>query len=467
MKRYIQQSLWIMMARGIAVVGNLGILYLLNQLLTKADFGGYAMATSLASTLAILFGFSFTDLFTTKGTRLLAEEKSWSARKLAGGIFWLSLIISSVGIMVFSLFHGPISRLIHFPDLGQWLLMIGAVTITSILFLIYQSWYNLRQAIHQIIFQQQAMKTIWLLILLGIGLMVPNPILWVSFATILASFLILIPFLLKDPIFLPIQVFRPSFADLKFCTFSFANGFLVNLLLTLDMFFLNYYTNATVVADYQMALRFGLLSAIGTDIFAPLLNSVVTKIFHNPDANAAIEQVNKKAILPMASIWVGIMIVFAFCGRWVLGLFGDYAHIYHLVFFICAIRALPLVFGVTSLLLILKERSDLLFINTLVSLGVNIGLNILLIPRIGIYGAALAAWVSIALMFLQRLLMIHKTLRYTMSHYLGYYALLVGVMGLFILLNNLWLQIGFTVIGAGVMLRYWKTLLEIVYELYS
>ena len=171
-----------------------------------------------------------------------------------------------------------------------------------------------------------------------------------------------------------------------------------------DTFFLGYYVNETSVGLYNAALPTAMLMLIPYQALAALVMPSMSEVIERDDKDLT-------KLLKTLTRWTFTLSFPAFC---LMFLFSD--QVLHILFgaeYTKAATSLTiLAFGylystsVGHLDSVIKaiEKTKILYKNAAVNFVVNIGLNILLIPKLGIKGAALATTGSI--IFSQTLLLI-------------------------------------------------------------
>ncbi|NQY73152.1 MAG: polysaccharide biosynthesis C-terminal domain-containing protein [Candidatus Margulisbacteria bacterium] len=201
---------------------------------------------------------------------------------------------------------------------------------------------------------------------------------------------------------------------------------------------LNYFHSSKEVAIYQVALKFSVLSIIILQIMVPVLQSVITRLIHENDFEKKIKQILQKVIIPSLSFWVLFCIGFYYFGKPVLLMYGEYGGAYKLVFMLSAVKLLNIFFGIIPNLLMLKLMSGTLLKNISLTLAINIALNIILIPKYGVYGAAFASWVAILCQYIGlTIISIRKLNIYLHKYLILYFGTVLVLFGLMMIRNDI------------------------------
>lgn len=169
-----------------------------------------------------------------------------------------------------------------------------------------------------------------------------------------------------------------------------------------DIMMLGYFTDSKTVGLYHPAARTaGLLQAILMSfgsIFSPLLSQLFTQG----------RQKEMKELFQLVSRWILtltlpiVMIIFIFPQK-VMLLFGPaYLPGATVLMILTGATFIQAFFGIGAPALTMTGHQKINLINTIVVAVINIGLNLILIPRYGITGAALATLSSLVLIALAR-----------------------------------------------------------------
>lgn len=175
-----------------------------------------------------------------------------------------------------------------------------------------------------------------------------------------------------------------------------------NLMSRLDLFILAMFLPATSVGIYAATCEVAWIMKDIRQAVDPIFAPVASGLIHEK------EQGRLSTLLCSVTRWI-LILELAFlmgAGLWgegVLSFFGPaFATGFWCLVFLSIACAINGAFGSSELLLTMAGRSGLNLLNTAFLVAVNLGLNLFLIPRYGIEGAALAAALSMALINLLR-----------------------------------------------------------------
>ena len=181
---------------------------------------------------------------------------------------------------------------------------------------------------------------------------------------------------------------------LKFSAPLMMSGAISTSLAWTDTFFLGFYLDSTQVGFYNAALPIALLLTIPLTAFGNI---------SLPSLSAEVKKGKKKVEETVKTLarWTFMFTFPAFIG---VALFAEEALklLFGSEYTVASVSLVILSIGfmVSSFtsrvgdVLTTYERTDLVFVNTLLSLAINVPLNILLIPQYGIVGAAAATTIS-------------------------------------------------------------------------
>jgi len=202
-------------------------------------------------------------------------------------------------------------------------------------------------------------------------------------------------------------------------------------LFRVDILMIGYFLNQTQVGIYNAAVPIGQLLTIIISSFTPFLLPTMTEYFAQND----IDNLNKT--FAISTKWVFLFTIPAFSlmlffpDFFLVVIFGkQFLEAALVLQIISAGFLLAASVGPTGNLLITVGKTHLNLINNLVVIVINIVLNLLLIPRFGIYGAAIASGFSYAFLNILALVEIywmHGIQPYTPVYLrIGAIALLAG-----------------------------------------
>jgi O-antigen/teichoic acid export membrane protein len=179
------------------------------------------------------------------------------------------------------------------------------------------------------------------------------------------------------------------------------NGLMIMLLTWADRYILNLYVDMSIVGIYTIGYKFSAIvnSLIVTPFgkaLAPLLFKQFAKSQDEYKKN--MKKVFKYCWLIAFTAMMGYFVVL----KEVYQLIVDIRYImgYNIIAIVLFGAVLWMITDILGTTVIMKEKTGKMFLFTFISVTLNIGLNFLLIPRYGMYGAAVATLLSYVLQFI-------------------------------------------------------------------
>jgi len=232
-----------------------------------------------------------------------------------------------------------------------------------------------------------------------------------------------------------------------------------------DTLMIGFFLDQTNVGIYNAAVPIGQLLTIVITSFTPFLLPVMTEYFASDDKK------NLDTTFSISTKWIflltipGFALLFFFPDFFLRVIFGSEFVVASPVLRIISLGfLLAAAVGPTGNLLIVMGKTKLHLFNNLIIIILNITLNILLIPAIGIGGAAIATAVSLASLNLLTLAEIYYMTRIQpfSIEFLKITVVAIGIAGMlsiFFQLRNLWTGLifftGYIVLYI-IVLRLWK-----------
>ncbi len=203
---------------------------------------------------------------------------------------------------------------------------------------------------------------------------------------------------------------RPQIAAVvRFSTPTALYDFLNVAILRVDIMLLAYFTTDSVVGVYGMAIQFVTFAKKIRQAFDPILTPVVSQGLVENDVQRVKHQ------LTLVSRWVlsaqmVVLLLFAFYAERLLGLVGEaFTEGALTLAILCLGFAINGCLGVSELPIVFR-RPIINPLNSALMLGLNVALNLLLIPKFGAEGAALATVITYTAMNAVRLVVVRYLL---------------------------------------------------------
>ncbi len=195
------------------------------------------------------------------------------------------------------------------------------------------------------------------------------------------------------------------------------------LLKRIDMFLVGRYLSADVLGIYGIAQEAATPIKKIRQAFNPIFIPVISASKQKQDRDSMLHQyrnVTRWILILIACVWGGLVLA----GRSLLGLFGaEFTVGFSVVIILTLALAINGVLGISELF-ILIHKPWLNFVNAAGALLANICLNLVLIPRYGMIGAAAAVLIMYTVLNIARLLEV--AVLYKLQPFTSYHAKATG-----------------------------------------
>jgi O-antigen/teichoic acid export membrane protein len=385
--RGIKNSVLLFGGNAISAIISFVITVYIARLLPVSDFGSYITVISFVTLFGIFTDFGINTVIIREGAK--NPEDTHNLIFSAMGLKYLMSLASMLAVIVFALFTPysfEVKALIALMSIT--LLMGGIGSMFSAVFNIYQDmkYISIIQIAERTTFASFA------LIFLIAGLGVPGVIL----AIIIAAFVsLMLSFVLSRRIHYYKLNFRPilDYTILMPAFWFGIAGLLGTVWQRVDTIMLSLLTNMTQVGLYTPAVNYVGIGDMAVLALTGAFFPIVSRTVHE-------RRVSKKELSRYLGYFavVGLVIVaitYAFGGELMILAFGPkYAESIVFINILIIGFAVNLVTIPTSLLLDATNNQKVHVLNATYLTGVNVGLNLILIPALGALGAAYATTIS-------------------------------------------------------------------------
>jgi len=457
------------LSQAISALTSFGILALYTKLLPPADFGKIALIWIFIIIASTLIDGRLNTAFSIKFYKVSKEENT----KNIYSIFIYNLIIWGLVYSVFLLFPSLLQKIIR--------VQIGAsnpnIVFLLILFMILGNFYT------NILIVSQKPKNYFLVnLVFNAALIISSSIylnvLKLGYISYLKAYLI--SYLIISLIGLRFFIFNYvphkniiSLVNLKNLLKIglplVPTGLMLMLLTWADRYILNLYVGLTIVGIYTVGYKFSeLINNFIVNPFGQALSPVLFKQFaqSRDEYKRTMSRVFKYYWVIMSGIMIAYFVVLREFFLFFIG--AKYMEGYNIV----AIVLFGIIlWGITNLLaatVIMKEKTEKMLLFTSISVFLNIGLNFILIPKYGMYGAAIATLLAYVLQFImifiytQKLVLITYDYRFIFKSisislcffvvilFLSYLKVNVAItLGLKAILFSLFILVAYKFLGFG------------------
>lgn len=390
--------------------------YILIKVAGVAAYGSYVYIFNF---LYLLTAFCIIGTDTLLVKKIAVSDASSDHSGLKGVIFfsWLLVVAGAVIISVISSMIASVTGIVESKALLPW-------QILSLLSLVMLSVIAVNQAslqgLKRMFFSQVTEKIIRPVVVIvaalifsyGQGVVFLEDLVWINVAAIAVALCLTFILLWKS---LP---FKLSNVKAKYDSKRWINAAFSFLLLDIlymlnaraDVFMLGLYRPNEEVAVYNIALRISEVISFGLVIINFVLAPIVAALFEQRDMGKLQQLITRSAriVLYMSLPLAILIIVFRqhFLSFFDVNLLnGSIA-----LLILCIAQLVNVLCGSVGLLLIMTGHQKFSILSLSVGTGVNIILNLILIPRYGLMGAAIATGSSLVLWNLMMLFFVNRKL---------------------------------------------------------
>lgn len=358
-------------------------LWLMNKILSSAEFGSYILALTIIELLIMFSSGGLDKLIIYKFEKIEDANRRQS--------FILNCIKLGLAISFFLVFLLEIV-LTKAPDLhnNYWLSRLAFIIPIQVILRIYSSWYFAKQNTQDAIIMSQILPNLLNTIFLIVNYLFFSEYFFIILGVYLAYFLSLVPWLIKDKIFLFEDSIILGFDDLKYS----AKLMLVKLVYVFakkgDIFILGILTSETVVAEYTVASKLAILILTFHLILEPVFAARVGYLNKLKKKNKLFQEYDD--IRNFSSLFALIAIIFfVLYGGDLLGFMGNYSNSYSLLLILLCTYFTITIFGCNGLYLSLSGKVEYTLKITAASSLVGFIINYFAISNFGVHGIAICS----------------------------------------------------------------------------
>ena len=385
--RGIKNSVLLFGGNAISAVISFVITVYIARLLSVSDFGSYITVISFVTLFGIFTDFGINTVIIREGAK--NPEDTHNLIFSAMGLKYLMSLASMLAVILFALFTPysfEVKALIVLMSIT--LLMGGIGSMFSAVFNIYQDMKYI--SIIQIAERTTFASFAFIFLIAGLG--VPGVIL----AIIIAAFVsLMLSFVLSRRIHYYKLNFRPilDYTILMPAFWFGIAGLLGTVWQRVDTIMLSLLTNMTQVGLYTPAVNYVGIGDMAVLALTGAFFPIVSRTVH--ERRVSKKELSKYLGYFAAAGLVIVAVTYAFGGELMILAFGPkYAESIVFINILIIGFAVNLVTIPTSLLLDATNNQKVHVLNATYLTGVNVGLNLILIPALGALGAAYATTIS-------------------------------------------------------------------------
>ena len=181
-----------------------------------------------------------------------------------------------------------------------------------------------------------------------------------------------------------------------------AAGLIQQLVLWSDTLMIGYFMKSSDVGIYNAGMRIALATTVILYVSNTVLVPFISKYSAEQDWEKLKQQYHDVAYY-LVLLALPVLFIVIFFGKWILGLFGDeFVEAYVSLLILMIGQFINIATGSAGYILMMTGKEKIEAINIVLTLIINIIMNLLLIPEYGIVGAAISTSVSLVLVNLLR-----------------------------------------------------------------
>lgn len=391
-EKYFQDSIVGAAGKVIGIISGYGSLWLLTTILSETNYGAYVTGFAVVGLLSLVAQFGLRQATTQRVAKLTLKQDISATRYAGAAITWVGIAGTILAVTIWIL--APFFRGIIQPDLIFWVQSLGALlpgmALRSICSGILRGFEMVSEAIivTQIITQ--------LIRLVGLGLSLafwqsPTAVVLAIAASVYIP-VIIIAALSKGWKYLNITGIPMS--HIRFSAYLFINSLASQFLKRTDILLLSGLATLAGAGEYNVAWKIAFVAQYGDKILTNVLQPRVSKFLEQGEIKDLIKEFDMVRDLSIAAGLPPLIVVIIF-GRDLLILFGQYSDQYNVLLLLTVGALINASFGSIGQILLMGKHGRLILLNTIISLGGNIILNITLIPKYGTLGAAIATVLTV------------------------------------------------------------------------
>lgn len=369
------------------LVGGYGSLWLLTSILSDVAYGGYVAALAAIALIALLAQAGLKQATIQRVGELAVDENQAIPEYAGAAIAWVG--IGSLGVTIATWLLAPLMSPFVDPSVLEWVqlltLLVPGMALLPICGGILR---GLERVSTAVVLERITVQVIRLFGLAIVWLYWQDPAA-VVLALGLAYYVPVGLFALRTRGWQYLNVTGMPISHIRYSGYLLVNSIASQFLKNTDVLLLASLATLPATGGYNVAWKLAIVARYGDQILTNTIQPRLSKYLAASDITELVQEFNQVRDLSTFAT-IPVLIVVLLFGESLLGLFGAYSNQYAVLVVLTVGATVNAMFGSIGQILIMGKRGRLLFVNTIINLGGNIALNLLLIPRYGTMGAALA-----------------------------------------------------------------------------
>ena len=389
------------------LIGGYGSLWLLTSILSDVAYGGYVAALAAIALIALLAQAGLKQATIQRVGELAVDEEQAIPEYAGTAIAWVG--IGSLGVTVATWLLAPLMSPFVDPSVLEWVqlltLLVPGMALLPICGGILR---GLERVSTAVVLERITVQVIRLLGLAVVWLYWQDPAA-VVLALGLAYYVPIGLFALRTRGWRYLNLTGMTISHVQYSGYLLVNSIASRFLKNTDVLLLASLATLPATGGYNVAWKLAIVARYGDQILTNTIQPRLSKYLASnqiEDLKQEFDQVRDLSVVAA----IPVLIIVLLFGQQLLGVFGMYADQYAVLIVLTAAAMVNATFGKVGNILIMGKRGRLVFINTIVNLGGNITLNLILIPEYGTMGAAIAT--AFTVYFLTNLVALYQVYYY-------------------------------------------------------
>jgi O-antigen/teichoic acid export membrane protein len=380
--------------RGLELGCGFVIVWMLTRLLGVEGYGEFLIALSLSELVSMLGAGGLEAAVLYRSSRSEAPPGELDDGTFTAAALRVGALVSGIATAALWLAAGPLSALLGEPGTAFWIRGLALLVPVQMLRSIYAAWHRGRQRIPQAALLGLGVPRLGAAIALAVVFVAAPTPMGIVAASVLGPLVVLIPWFALQPVAVLRREARLDGWDARYALKMSLNRGMARGLTQANVLLLGGLSTSAAAAHYGVASRIAQLTALVFGILIPVFTARVGYLHGSnriPQLEREYDQTRSIALLGALLVAASLGVL----GPPLLALFGDFEQALPILWILAATFVSQASFGMNRAYLGLAGYAGWTLSISVLLLIINLGLNVLLIPRWGGTGAALAFFVSI------------------------------------------------------------------------
>jgi O-antigen/teichoic acid export membrane protein len=374
------------------IIGGYATLWLLTDMLTSAGYGGYVAALAAVSLFSLVAQAGLRQATIQRVGELVVADNAEAYRYAGAAVTWVAIL--SVVVTIIILILSPLLQLVFDSELIRWIRLLVVVmpgmAVLSVCNGVLRGFERIPAAI---LFRQIAVQVLRLVGLAVVWITWQDPV-GVVIAIAISHYLPIALLAVRSGGWQYLNISSMSRSHMRYSGYLLFNSIAGRFLKDTDVLLLAAVATLSETGGYSVAWKLAIVARYADTILTNTLQPRLSKFLASDQRAQLRQEFNQVRDIAVAGA-IPVLIAVILFGDSLLELFGDYTSQRPVLLLLTVGAIVNATFGSVGQILIMGKRGRLLLVNTIVSLGGNIALNLLLIPRYGTIGAATATVFSV------------------------------------------------------------------------